>query len=239
MDERWLLVLGVLAVAACGVDTRSLDKNPSPAGDGSGGAPTEAVTVLGGQGGAAETPIASADGCADLDTDGTPDCDTTLVEDPTFADDVSGWTALGEATLSFAHKDALGNGASGSALLSDDAPVGEVPRVSAFQCVPLAGSSLVVAYASAFVVPLDGEGDEPQAAVAVTFFNGDDCSGDSGGSFETPPSTVAGGWTTVQAGGVSAETTTSVGVALVGIKATSSDELRVYFDNIMLKAQSL
>lgn len=238
-DARCLSVVAMLACVACGVDTRLLDATESPAADASGGAPSGKVTVLGGQGGNAESQPASADGCADLDTDGTPDCDTTLVEDPTFAADVSGWTALGDATLRWAHKDSLGDGASGSALLHDAAPADAVPRASAFQCVPLAGSALVVAYASAFVVALADDEDQAQAELQVTFFDGPDCSGESGGFFETPPSTVAGGWTTVQAGGISPDTTSSLGIALVGIKAPSSAELDVYFDDILLKARSL
>jgi len=239
MKSRWLFGAAALIAAACGIDTRALDPDPSSAGDGSAGAPPETVTALAGQGGVPDTAPASASGCADLDTDGVPDCDTTLVEDPAFTADVSGWTALGEATLRWAHKDSLGDGASGSALLGDDTPVEEVPRASAFQCVPLAGSALVVAYASAFVEPIDDVDDQPQAELEVTFFDGDDCSAESGGFFETPPSTVAGGWATVQAGGLSPDTTNSVGIALVGIKAPSSAELHVYFDNVMLKAETL
>ena len=50
------------------------------------------------------------------------------------------------------------------------------------------------------------------------------------------PST--GAWTTIQAGGLSNATTSSVSIALVGIKAPSASELNVYFDNVMLKAKS-
>jgi hypothetical protein len=40
-------------------------------------------------------------GCADLDTDGVADCKSTLLETPSFTDDVSPWVAVGDAALSW------------------------------------------------------------------------------------------------------------------------------------------
>jgi hypothetical protein len=61
----------------------------------------------------------------------------------------------------------------------------------------------------------------------------------SDGYFETPASTVTDAWTTVQAGGPSKDTTQSASIALVGTQGDASAEFSIYFDNVMLKAQSL
>jgi len=227
------LVLGLLA---CSVDDRTLGAPPGPTEIGASGAPGEEGGAGGAEGGAAgERPSGEGlvDGCADLDTDGVADCEATLLENGTFQSDVDGWTVLGEAELGWEPENALGDLPSGSAKLS-----AQLPRASAYQCVPLDGKHLVIAYASAWVEPSDDSEDPPQAELEVTFFQGEGCSGVSDGYFETPPSADSSAWTTIQAGGQSMETTQSVSVALVGVKPSSASELNIYFDNVMLKAQA-
>jgi len=228
------LLLG-FTLLACAVDDRALANRPPPVEMGAGGEVNgvDAGGDEGGAGGASSLlPSGPADGCADLDTDGVSDCEVTLVENPTFQSDIDGWTALGDAELEWEPESALGDSETGSAKLT-----AEVPRASAYQCVPLEGAKLVIAYASAYVEPSDDPDEAPQAELDVTFFQGANCSGVSDGYFETPPSKDVGTWATIQAGGLSKDTTQSVAVALVGIKPDSVDALAVRFDNVMLKAQ--
>jgi len=230
----------VLGLLACSVDHRALNSHPGPVDSGAAGKSgmpgTDSGGAAGAEGGAAGDSASGeglVDGCADLDTDGVADCDATLVENATFRSDVDGWTALGDAELSWEHENALGDLPSGSAKLS-----AELPRASAYQCVPLDGLKLVIAYANAWVEPGDDPEDPPQAELEVTFFQGENCSGVSDGYFTTPRGDDSDAWTTIQAGGLSKDTTQSVSVALVGVKPDSSSKLGVYFDNVMLKAQA-
>jgi hypothetical protein len=221
----------LLAISACEVDDRHLslghggtagtaNGGGDEAGEGSG--PSTGGTSSGGL----------VDGCADLDTDGVADCTTTLVENPTFASNVSHWIVGSDSALSWDPKNALEDVPSGSARLNVT-----FTRASASQCVVVQGKQLVIAYASAFVEPPEGDGDLGQAELEVSFFESDDCSGVRSGYFETPPSGVVDSWTTIQAGGLSAEETGSVSIALVGFKSGDALGLDVYFDNLMLEAK--
>lgn len=199
-------------------------------GSAGGSGATEPGGGLAGEAGVATSGL--VDGCADLDTDGVADCDVTLVATPSFTSDVSGWTPLDDAELTWHAKNALGDLPSGSARLSAASP-----RASAAQCVDLAGQQLVIAYVQAFVESTPGAQDAPQALLEVSFFEADACGGERHRYFTTPPSTATGEWVTIQAGGLATEATRSLSIELVATQATSASDLSVYFDNVMLKAQ--
>lgn len=233
-----VLVWVLLGCCACAVDDRELALGGGVGGGGHGGSaghdagtggragsgsPTE-----GGAGGEAADGL--VDGCADLDTDGVADCTTTLVETPSFTEDVKGWEALDDAVLTWDSKNALSDEPSGCAKLS-----ASTARARAVQCLKLAGRQLVIAYAQVLAESANGAAARGQLHVA--FFEKDDCTGDSIGFFETPPSTAADAWTTVQAGGLSDEAAASMAISLVGVKASSAPQLEVYFDNVMLKTK--
>lgn len=234
-------VLLLLGSWACSVDDRELSLDTAMGGEGGSAAQAAGHSGKAGsdangsaEGGAGGTPgdDGLVDGCADLDTDRVGDCTVTLVKTPTFTKDVEGWEPLGDATLTWDAKNALSDSPSGSAKLSAASQ-----RASAAQCLKLAGSRLVIAYANAFVEPTwDGE-PAAQAQLQVSFYEGSKCAGDPNGFFETPPSTEAGTWVTIQAGGLSDEKTGSLSIALVGARSTSQSALDVYFDNVMLKTQ--
>lgn len=229
--------LAVLLVCACSVDQRQL--TPVTADEGAAGAPDEAgaggsdagSASSGRDGGAPAADL--VDGCADLDTDGVADCQTTLVKTATFRDDVRDWLAEAGATLSWAPKNALSDLPSGSARLR-----AEVSRTGAQQCVALRGHQLVIAYANAFVERPVGAG-AVRAQLEVSYFESTDCSGDRSGYFETPENGATDTWTTIQAGGIANEATRSVAIALIGSKVAEVPSLSVYFDNVMLKAEEL
>jgi hypothetical protein len=228
-----------LAWCACSVDDRQLQLAPSD--DAAAGTGGELDASSGGSGsedaaGAADATDGLVEGCADLDTDGVPDCTQTILKNPTFTSNVDDWKADGDARLAWDSKNALADRPSGSAKIS--AGGGSPPRASVSQCVALSGEQLVIAYASTFVEPAGDAGTLPHATLLVSFFSGSACTGTSDAYFETPPSSVTGAWTTIQAGGLSSSTTSSVSIALVGTRAASATELNVYFDNVMLRKQT-
>lgn len=234
LARRCGTLLPLLVVVACALDERELRPKRSTSGqnatqgtgDGENAEATDDPSTEPNEG------IVLVDGCADLDTDGVADCMATLVTTPSFTSDVEGWSAVDETALEWDSKNASSDKPSGSAKLS-----GQLTTLRAMQCVPLSGKQVVIAYASAFVEADEDDEDGTRALVEVSYFNHDDCSGESEGLFETPPSSASNEWTTVQAGGISNKTTQSVSIALVAVKADASANDAVYFDNVMLKAQ--
>jgi hypothetical protein len=256
---RVVSVVVLLVLGACSVDERTLAGGSAggrfpdggtgdrPSDDGgktsTGGSSSSASgsssggkTPTAGTGGSGDGGQPSDDGlvngCADLDTDGVGDCTITLVKTPTFTEDVSGWAAMGDATLSWDVKNALADAPSGSAKLR-----AITTRAAAQQCLPLDGRKLVIAYANAFVVEAADDEHPLQAQLAVSFYDQASCAGEASGFFETPPSTQSATWVTIQAGGLSDESSRSMSISLVGVKPTAEAKLEAYFDNVMLKAQ--
>ena len=235
MFTRHGLVVLALGACACTLDERRL----LPAADELSSGSSSDFNGQGGDGGGDASTAGNAsrgglvDGCADLDTDGMPDCESTLVQNPTFTSDTDAWSADSNSELAWDPQNALADEPSGSASVSSSSS-----RASAVQCVPVSGKWLVIAYADAFAVPPDDTDDPPQAGLQVSFFDSDDCSGASSNGFNTPQQTAAGAWTVVQAGNVSSTTTQAISVALVVARKTSAD-VSAYFDNVMLKTKGL
>jgi hypothetical protein len=230
--RRSLLVL-TLWSCGCSLDTRQLQlaKGDDQGLGSSGGQPGDGPD--GSDAGGPRSPDTLVDGCADLDTDGVPDCQVTLVQNPSFTSDTSDWVADSNTTLTWDMKNALDDLPSGSAKLSTT-----TPRGSASQCVPLSGQQLVIAYADAFVETNDATGTPAQASLEISFFDAGDCQGASARYFDTPPSSVLDAWTVIQAGNTSSSTTQSVSIALVA-QSGSGSSVNAYFDNVMLKAKPL
>ncbi len=230
LARRCLLIL-TLWSCGCSLDTRQLQ--PAAGDDqglGSAGGQSGDGTD-GSDPGGARSPNTLVDGCADLDTDGVPDCQVTLVQNPSFTSDTSNWVADGNTELTWDMKNALDDQPSGSAKLST-----MTPRASASQCVPLSGKQLVIAYADTFVESNDATGSPPQASMEISFFDVADCQGASARYFDTPPSSVLDAWTVIQAGNTSSSTTASVSIALIA-QSGSGSSVNAYFDNVMLKAK--
>ena len=257
----WLSMLGVAAIA-CAVDERYLRTRPemdvpgvagrAGVDDGvAGRAVTGSPSSDGGSAGQSQEPSPNAgnpatptlpplvNGCADLDTDGVADCTVTLVENPTFASDVESWAAVETATLAWDGQNALSDTPSGCALLTatgaSDIDGSVLFRAS--QCVAVPANHVVIAYANARIAEGATAEDAAQAELEVSFFDGEDCSGEPNGHFFTPPA-AADAWVTIQAGGLSGPGTTSASIALVGIKPYRADALSVCFDNVMVKAKA-
>lgn len=232
----WLL----LATCGCSLDDRQLVYSQGRGGSNntaaSGGADAGAAEVPHGGGASAggAGPTDLIDGCADLDTDGVADCKATLLTNPSFTSDVSGWTAVANVNLTWEAKNPLKDAPSGSARLRASSA-----RAGAAQCAVVDGQQLVIAYANAFVAAPTDATSAGHAQLEVSYFDAQDCSGDRTGFFETPTSAAVDAWVIVQAGGVSLAGTRSALVALIGLKPTTGAEVDVYFDNVMLKTQAL
>ena len=174
------------------------------------------------------------DGCADLDTDGVPDCTVTLVANPSFTSDTASWNAVGSSHFAWDNKNALTDSPSGSGKLS-----ATISRSNASQCVVHSGEFLYIAYANTYVEAPSDSDQLAQAGLEVSFFDSADCTGVRTGYFDTPPTAEMGNWLAIQAGSPAKASTNSLLVALVGFRATGANELDAYFDNIMLKATEL
>lgn len=260
--SRWIGLLGIFAVA-CSLDQRVLHHDASigvtagSAGNGNGngngtagthdtadagmdGVEPEAGSAgtqePGSNGGSSSSGLPPlVDGCADLDSDGVADCTVTRTQNSAFGRDVRGWTALGAASLTWDPDNALADTPSGCARLRVSNDGAMIYRAT--QCVAVPADQIIIAYANARVEMAAAATQVAHAQLELSFFDTPDCAGKSTKYFATPPSEASSNWVTIQAGGVSATTTTAVSVALVGIRPTTADALSVCFDNVMIKAK--
>jgi hypothetical protein len=222
-------------IGACSLDRRRLhEATGGKSSSALGSAPAAGDSDVGGFASAGDSGFTAGglvDGCADLDTDGVADCSVTLLENAEFAENVEGWEPQADAELTWDGMNALEDSRSGSAMLT-----AEADRASAEQCVKLQGRKLVIVYANAFV---EDETELGQAELQVSFFENEGCDGEPTAYFETPASTSTNRWVTVQAGAISPAGMASLSVALVRLRKEAPEQIRVYFDNVMLKSKEL
>jgi hypothetical protein len=228
----WALVL-FGAAYGCALDDRVLSTGSegnlvSPGGESSGSAPnTDAGKPPQVQGGA-ET--GGAGSCPDLDTDGTPDCEATLLKDGGFDRNFAAWQAGEGTNLAWVSDDALENSKSGSLELTSMGPA-----ASASQCLAFSADPLLITWGQAFIDP--GAEAQTQAWIEVELFKQANCQGDSSGFFDTPTSSVTGAWNVVQAGGIAGADTRSVKVTVNALGPHALAKTPIRFDNVMLTAK--
>jgi len=246
--KRRLVVasLTTAAVSGCSLDTRELHYNPESGGRAGASAEAPRQPGVDQGGGAGESDAGSpgaSDGCTDLDEDGTPDCEQTLIENATFASDVAPWTAEADAELSWDEHNAAHDLPSGSALLrvtgSATSEAQGAALQSASQCLSITGKQLVTVYANALVAA-----DQPshgQARVDVLFFDSRACASAYVSSFSTPQplAAVNGEWLALKAGAISGANTKSVLVKLTVSRPFDAASFQAYFDNVLLKTAAV
>jgi len=216
---------------ACSLDQRELSLAGGGSRNGESGGASDLAGQPSGSSGTSGVPVNHlVDGCADLDTDGVGDCTTTLLDNPDFDEDVGAWQPLGDAELTWASRNALEDLPSGSARLESTSE-----KARAAQCVRVDGEKVIIAYASAFV---ESESALGQATLEVSMFDDETCRGEPLRTFETPPSGSVNDWTTIHGGAPSLPETRSVSIALVSRTPDRESPIRVYFDNVMLKAKA-
>ncbi len=206
--------------------------------NGAGGSGSSASGGTGNRGGAAGASVASSP-CPDLDANGVPDCQETLVQNPGFDSAPTGWKSEPGSSASWTSQDGRGNSSSGAIAVvnSDtnpvDAPYGTT-TAGAFQC-------LAVTPGACYQVDAQASIPSGQASVAAGFVLDEhatsDCSQPPVTSFVSPQISNAGAWQTISG------TTTrvplgvgSVAVRLVAVKPLAQPSAQALFDNVLVRA---
>lgn len=220
--------------------TQNGNGGASPIADG--GVEADAAGAAGASNEAGAPSVPTVGGCADLDTNGIPDCSETIANNADFKQDVQGWLAETDVTLTWDPMNAAGDPPSGSAVVAStgviDANATGAALRAASQCLPVAGKRLVTVYANARVDA--GQDPDGHAEVDVFFFNAPGCTGNLASSFSTPQplDAMPGVWLNLKAGSVSGELAQSMLVKLALSKPFRAASFGARFDNVLVKVQS-
>jgi hypothetical protein len=173
--------------------------------------------------------------CADLDRNDVLDCRETLLASSDFDNGIQGW--VGEAFMNQAWdmRDAQGNSHSGSLLVTNTAQAdadGATMR-GARQCIAATPGATYRLFLQLFVPSGQGAGS---AGAAIHYHASPDCSGAVTQIYTSP---LVGGpdtWHTVTGNSAAPAEARSLSVRLVAIKPLRQPALKVFFDNILVKA---
>jgi len=172
-----------------------------------------------------------APGCEDLDSDGVPDCQETLVKNGSFDTNVADWIADEVIQQSWAQADANDQLESGSITVKNTT----IEEANGYtvsgtqQCVNIVETGAYHFVSELFIAEGQGEGN---AGVNLWFWNLPDCQGaiiDTGSQFAGK----LGVWQLVYANPVTPMGARSVAVRLVAAKPFRSPEFTASFDNIL------
>jgi hypothetical protein len=206
--------------------------------NGAGGSGSTGGGGTGGRGGAAGASVPPSP-CPDLDADGVPDCQQTLVQNPGFASATTGWKAEPASSASWTSQDGRVNASSGAiAVVNSDTNPADAPygttTAGAFQC-------LTVTPGVCYQVDAQTSIPSGQASVAAGFVLDEhttgDCSQPPLTSFVSPQISNLGAWQTIS--GTTTRVPLSVGsmaVRLVAVKPLAQPTAEALFDNVLLRA---
>ncbi|HEY8943353.1 MAG TPA: hypothetical protein VIM73_03780 [Polyangiaceae bacterium] len=216
------------------------DRGGSSSTAGSAGAHTGGSSSAAGSTNAAGSSAGGAinsDACPDLDKDSVPDCEESLVKNPSFDTDVSGWIKEPSADQSWLDEDADKRRKSGSLNVQN---INVVDIDGSFmagskQCLPVTGGKNYVFYAKAFVA--SGQSATPQGGFNVQFFGSTDCSGDAlTGRTSNLPSELDT-WSVIQMSSQAFSNAKSMLVRLVVLKPFNAQPSNVLFDDVLVRAE--
>jgi hypothetical protein len=202
-------------------------------------------TGTGGAAGPGGAGDGAAAGCPDLDRDGIPDCEQTLLANPSFDSSTSGWTAGPGSGASWTSLDGVGNPASGALVVTNrdtnprDATNGAI-SAGAFQCIPVTTG---VDYTVSVQVYLPAGQGAGWAGFVLDDYFSPDCSGSPVTLPFLSAQVTAGVVGQVRWQAVSGTTTqTPLGVRsravrLVVVKPTAQISLEARFDNVLVRVQ--
>lgn len=220
---------------------------------GTGGAGTGGATSVGtggagiggtGTGGAGTAGAGVVSGCPDLDQDGIPDCQETLVANPSFNSTTAGWTAETGSSLSWASTDGAGSSQSGAiAVTNTDTDASHAVNgwitVGASQCLSVVAGSSYEVDVQAFQPSGQGSGWAGSAGFVIDYHQSSGCAGSpAGASYLSQQVTATGAWTTIRG-----QTTqiplgvASVAVRLVAIKPAAQPSWEALFDNVLVRVR--
>jgi hypothetical protein len=182
---------------------------------------------------------AGAAGCPDLDRDGVPDCQQTLVKNPGFDDATTSWTAERGSTASWTANDGNASSKSGAiAVTNTDTNVNDAPygttTTGAFQCVTVYPGSCYQVDVQAYLASSSGPG---AAGFVLDYYTSATCADATPATvFISPQVTATDSWETISG------TTTqiplgvaAVAVRLVAVKAVAQASEQALFDNVLLR----
>ncbi len=177
--------------------------------------------------------------CPDLDRNGVPDCQETLVQNAGFDSAASGWTSERATTASWTSQDGNGRQSSGAiAVMNSDTNPADASygttTAGAFQCVPVSAGAC-------YQVDVQTTIPTGQANVSSGFLLDEhttaDCSQSVATRFVSPQVSTTGSWQTI------AGTTTqiplgvaSAAVRLVASKPVAQASAEALFDNVLIRA---
>jgi len=175
--------------------------------------------------------------CADLDSDGIPDCDQTLVQNARFDHDTSPWTAdFGALQSRDASRDALGDPSSGVLIVLNTimAPSNGTFMTGSSQCIATAAGARYLVAAQVLIPPMQGAG---AAGLNVQAFPTAGCSGAVLAAWSPPLLTAAGAWSIVSGTMTAPAGAASLRVRLVVQKPYTAPILQALFDNVLVRPQ--
>jgi hypothetical protein len=213
------------------------------AGSASGTAGVGSSAGASGSAGATGSAGARGDGvtCPDLDGDGVPDCQQTLVSNPSFDQSTASWTAESGSTAGWTSLDANGSSSSGAiAVTNVDTNPAHASNGSttagASQCLAVvAGSSYEVAV-QAFLRSGQGSG---WAGFVLEEYFAPGCAGAPWSvPFLSPQLTATDAWRTI----IGTTTQIPLGIAaiavrLVAVKPPAQPSLEALFDNVLVRVK--
>ncbi|HTA89556.1 MAG TPA: hypothetical protein VK745_08270 [Polyangiaceae bacterium] len=222
-----------LSLCSCVLDDRSLQVSLAPAthplgtDSGTDGAPSEIVPTE-------AAPPVLAD-CPDLDQDGVPDCQQTLVQNPSFQVDDSGWLVEQNVAAAWSQSDAQAHADSGSlriesTLVSD---LSGLTTVGVHQCLTVTQAGYE-AYAE-LLVP-GSQRTVGTAGIELDFFASADCSGDTLDERASDTTGVADTWQLLSLQVDTPEGSRSISVRLMTAKPFVAAPFAALFDDVLVKA---
>lgn len=244
--SRFHLGLGGTLIAllssACSLDDRTLTPAAN-ASAGTGGTAPVLDSGSSGEGGAGASALPPLPVCT-FGKDPAADC-YTLVNNPGFATDTSGWDAeMPSISMSWSSEDAAGDPASGS-LSVESTLYGTADGVGirgASQCLQTAPGN-AYGFASDIYIP-DGQGAGPDggsydatAALSIIFYEMSDCTGYSAANFTSDIASQTGKWGHYEGRAVAPKNAASMVVRLVTLKNFREFEFKALFDNVLVKAE--
>lgn len=232
----------IALLSACSVDDRTLTQAVSAAGGGGASSDLDSGS-MGGEGGEGGSALPSLPVCT-FGKDPAADC-YTLVNNPGFATDTSGWDAeMPSISMSWSSQDATGDSASGS-LSVESTLYGTADGVGirgASQCLQTAPGN-AYGFAGDIFIP-DGQGAgsdggtyDATAALSIIFYEMSDCTGYSAANFTSDIASEPGKWGHHAGRAVAPNNAASMVVRLVTLKNFREFEFKALFDNVLVKAE--
>ena len=226
---------------------------PGSSGSGQGGTTSAAAggptqnggSSAGGSDGGTGGSVLPLGSCPDLDQNSVPDCQESLVQDPSFDSDggdgsmaIAAWANEANATKAWQDTDADARTKSGSLAVKNInvVSIDGLTMAGAKQCVKVTGGTTYELYAKTFVS--SGQAGAPAGGFNINFFAAADCSGDvlTGKTSNLPDATDS--WSVLHAEAQAFSNARSMLVRLVAVKEFKVDPVTVLFDDVLVKAKS-